>query len=125
MTRSTDPHESWDEALARLEDVLQAAPFDRALPNLRTILDRARISEEFLREDDRALKVLHEAIVARPLASADAITEVRTEVELLTLEVEVLTDRLHDPTASHADIARATRRLRDVRAALDEIRDLL
>lgn len=140
MDRSTDPHDSrdpdswghdsrdhgsWDEALARLEDVLQAAPFDRALPDLGTILERARISDEFLREDDRALKVLHEAIVARPLSSAEAIIELRTEVDLLALEVEVLTDRLADPTASAADVEQASARLRDVRAALDQIRDVL
>lgn len=117
--------QDWDAALARLEDVLHAAPYERALPDLPTLLERADITERFLREDDRALKVLHEAIVARPLSSVDAIERVRTEVELLTLEVEVLTDRLADPTTSPADLARSTRRLADVRSMLDGLRRLL
>lgn len=114
-----------DRALARLEDVLLSHPFDRALPDLGSILTAADVSEELLRRDDRAVKLLHEAVVARPLGSADAVARLRTEVELLTLEVEVLTDRLHDPHTEKRDVRRAQARLVEVRRRLDEIQTLL
>ncbi len=119
------PSPDGDEALARFEDVLLGLPLDRALPDLDDLLARAKMDPEQLRRDERARASLHEAIAARPLASLEVIQDVRTEVELLTLEVEVLTQRLADPS-TRADVARrATERLELVRARLDEIRALL
>ena len=124
----TEPHRravTPDEALSRLEDTLQGYPFDRALPNLGQILQDAGIGVTDLRADDRALKVLHEAILARPLASVDTVGQTRTDVELLTLEVEVLTERLRDPDASPAAVKRAEERLREVRRWLADLRRVL
>ncbi|MDX1660102.1 MAG: hypothetical protein R3343_14890 [Nitriliruptorales bacterium] len=112
---------SWDEALARLEDVLLELPDERALPGLDEILERAGVSEEFLRGDERAAKVLHEAIVGRPLSSVDEVASLKLEVELLTLEVEVLTARLTDDSASREQIEAAVRRLGEVRGRLEEL----
>ena len=114
---------NWDEALQRLEDFLLAYPTDRALPDLAAIAQRASLPAEFIREDERAHKVLHEALVGRPLTSMDAVVAVRTEVELLTLEVEVLADRLR--TGSDDDVAAVVARIDAVRARLDEIRRLI
>lgn len=114
-----------DEALSRLEDVLLQYPFDRALPDLATILHDAGVGEDLLRQDDRATKLLHEAIVARPLSSIDAVAQLRTEVELLTLEVQVLTDRLADPRTSASELARASSRLATIRRRLAELRSRL
>lgn len=111
-----------DEALNRLEDVLLRYPFDRALPDLATILRDAGVGEDLLRTDDRATKLLHEAIVARPLSSLDAVAQLRTEVELLTLEVQVLSDRLVDPATPEAALARASARLTVIRERLAELR---
>lgn len=115
----------FDRALARLEDVLLALPYDRALPDLDVLLDRAGVPAELLRRDDRVLKVLHEAIVARPFGAVDDVRRTRTEVELCTLEVEVLTERLveyaDDPTA----LRQVTFRLAELRTRLAEIQDRL
>ncbi|MDX1619910.1 MAG: hypothetical protein R3320_02895 [Nitriliruptorales bacterium] len=120
-----NPEASWDEALARLEDVLLSLPYGRALPDLSEILDRAGVTEDYLRADERATKVLHEAIVARPLGSADEVRQLKVEVELLTLEVEVLTARLQSDEATESEIDRAVRRLDAVRSRLAELRDEL
>lgn len=114
-----------DAARIRLEDLLLSLPYERALPDLPVLLDEAGIPHELLRRDDRLLKLLNEAILARPLGHLDEVTRVRTEVELLTLEVEVLTDRLSDPDSEPDDVAAATGRLRQVEARLQEVRDLL
>jgi hypothetical protein len=114
-----------DAALVRLEDLLLALPFDRALPDIDGLLARAEVPADLLRRDDRALKLLHEAIVARPFGSLDVIQQVRTEVGLLTLEVELLTDRLADPAATAETIALAEGRLAEVRRRLAAIRDEL
>jgi hypothetical protein len=111
-----------DAALVRLEDLLLGLPFDRALPDLEALLDDAGVPLDLLRRDERALKLLHEAVVARPFGSLDAVQQVRTEVGLLTLEVELLTDRLADPEAAPETVARANARLAEVRARLEEIR---
>lgn len=121
----TSPVSSWDVALARLEDYLLAYPYDRSLPDLDTILAEAEVTRDFIESDDRALKVLHEAIVARPLSSADAVARVRTEIELLTLEVRVLTERLRHPRTTDEEAATASARLARVRRKLNEIRDLI
>jgi hypothetical protein len=110
-----------DAALARLEDLLLALPYDRALPDLPELLQRAGIPEASLRRDDRLLKVLHEAVLARPFAHLPEVQRVRTEVELLTLEVELLTDRLADGAASSTEVTDAAARLREVRLRLEEI----
>lgn len=112
---------AWDEALTRLEDTLLSYSYDRVLPDLATILQQAGVTEEFVRSDERAAKVLHEAIMARPLSSADTVRQLKTEVELLTLEVEVLTERLRDPAATAEEGGRAAERLREVRRRLEEL----
>jgi hypothetical protein len=114
-----------EAALVRLEDLLLALPFDRALPDVDGLLAAADVPRELLRRDERALKLLHEAVVARPFGSLDAVHRVRTEVGLLTLEVELLTDRLTDRDAAPGTVARAEARLAEVRARLDDIRDEL
>lgn len=119
------PERSLDEQLARLEDVLLAYPYDRALPDLDTILGQAGVGRDLFREDERAAKVLHEAILARPLASMDVVERRRTEIELYTLEVDLLTDRLENPGTSEADAARVAARLADIRARLAELRSEL
>lgn len=113
-----------DAALSRLEDVLAALPFDRALPSLAALLAAADVDHAFLAEDDRARKVLHEAIVARPLARSSVVERYATEVEVLTLEVEVLGQRI---AAAGPDDDRDAplRRLAAVRARLEEIKQLL
>jgi hypothetical protein len=111
-----------DRALARLEDLLLSVPFDRALPELAELLRQAGLSEDLLARDERVLKVLHEAILARPLGHIEEVTRIRAEVELLTLETELLADRLADPSADELVTARAVARLAEVRARLDEVR---
>jgi hypothetical protein len=117
--------EPTDEALARLEDVLLSLPFDRAVPELDELLERAGAKRDLVFRDERALKLLHEALLARPFGSLDAVRQVRTEVELLTLEVELLTDRLGEPDLAAAEARRVDERLDEVRARLTELRDQL
>lgn len=114
-----------EAARVRLEDLLLNLPYDRALPDLPELLDRAGVPEALLRRDDRLLKVLHEAVLARPLGRLHEVEGLRTEVELLTLEVEVLTDRLADGAATDAAVVEAERRLGEVQTRLDEVRGLL
>jgi hypothetical protein len=114
-----------DAARGRLEDLLLSLPYDRALPDLPELLDRAGVPADVLHRDDRILKVLHEAVLARPMSRVGEAQHLRTEVELLTLEVEVLIDRL---TATHSDpatLAEAAERLAEVRSRLDEIRHVI
>jgi len=114
-----------DAARIRLEDLLLSLPYERALPDLPVLLEQAGIPVELLRRDDRLLKLLNEAILARPLSRFDEVARVRTEVELLTLEVEVLTDRLADARSDPDEVAAVARRLRQVEARLQEVRDVL
>lgn len=114
-----------DLALARLEDVLASLSYERALPDLHVLLERAGLPEELLRRDERVLKVLHEAVIARPFSTVDDVQRTRTEVELLTLEVELLTDRIGDRSADEIVVREAVTRLDEVRARLDQIRDRL
>lgn len=120
-----DPAVDLDTALSRLEDVLLALPLDRALPDLGRLLAAADAPVDLLRRDERVLKVLYEAVIARPFGDADEVGRVRTEVELLTLEVEVLGDRLDDDATGEDEVARAVARLREVRARLEELRGQL
>jgi hypothetical protein len=115
---------SWDEALTRLEDFLLAYPYDRALPDLPTIADAAQLSDDFLFEDDRAHKVLHDAIAGRPLSDASQVRQLRTELELLTLEVEVLTERLGS-ARTPIELAEVGTQLVAVRGRLEHIRRIL
>lgn len=115
---------SWDAALTRLEDFLLAYPYDRALPDLPTIADAAELPDDFLLEDDRAHKVLHEAVAGRPLSDASQIGQLRTEVELLTLEVEVLTERLGS-ARTPMELAEVGAQLVAVRGRLDHVRRIL
>jgi hypothetical protein len=98
---------------------------DRALPDLDRLLGEARIPRELLRRDERVLKVLHEAVLARPFGDLDEVERVRTEVELLTLEVEVLTERLGSEATTDDEVVRAATRLAEVRRRLEAIRDQL
>lgn len=120
-----EPGFEFDLAVTRLEDVLLALPYDRALPELDVLLDRAGVPAELLHRDERVLKVLHEAIAARPFGDLDDVRATRTEVELLTLEVEVLTDRLAATTPDDTQHRVSLDRLDAVRRRLDEVRDQL
>lgn len=114
---------AWDAALCRLEDVVLAAPFDRALPDLDELLARADVPLAFVQQDERALKLLREAMLARPLSGHQEVRRSRTHVEMMALEVEVLTHRLRDPN-SPVDVAeRAAARLDELTAELDRLRD--
>ena len=114
---------AWDDALCRLEDVLLAAPFDRALPDLDELLARAGVTRAFLHADDRALKLVHEAVLARPFADADEVHRSRTHVEMMMLEVEVLTARLASPDTSTEVAAEASDRLEELAEQLRRVRD--
>lgn len=117
-----DQSEDEDAALARLEDVLLATPEDRALPDLEVILARAKYPEALLHRDERALKLLTEALLVRPLSSHEEVAATRTHLELMTLEVEVLTARLHDPETEPATIEQSRARLQELRREVDRIR---
>lgn len=114
--------EDEDAALARLEDVLLATPEDRALPDLDVILARAKYPEALLRRDERALKLLSEALLARPLSSHEEVAATRSHLELMTLEVEVLTARLADPATDPAVVQRSRERLGVLHRELEQIR---
>ena len=114
---------AWDDALCRLEDVLLAAPYDRALPDLDVILARARVPREFLRQDERAMKLLSEAVLARPYSAHDDVRQSRAHVEMMTLEVEVLTHRLEDPHTPVEVARQATDRLAELADQLARLRD--
>lgn len=127
---TTDPREgattpSWDEALERLEDFVSSYPLDRALPDLAGIVVQARVPRRFLHEDERARKVLLEAIAARPLSSLEQVGRARTEVELLILEVEMLAERLASTRLTLEQTRRVSDRLDNVRARLGQIRTQL
>lgn len=112
-----------EAALDRLGTTLASYPYDRALPSLAVILEDADVDRGLLAEDDRAAKLLHEAIVTRPLSTFLEVRQARTEVELLTLEISVLRDRLDDPTADAGELAAVSARLRAIRAAVRRLRE--
>lgn len=111
-----------EEAVARLEDVLGRLPFDRALPALPALLELADVPLSLLQSDERARKLLHEAMLARPLSDGDEVEQRRTEVESLLLEVRLLSDVLDDDEADAAEVARARDRLVGIRARLEQLR---
>lgn len=86
MAHGLDQH----GALCRLEELLLRLPVDRALPDLEVLLRAADAGPELL-ADDRALKLLYEAALARPFGRLEEVQELQVEVELLTVEVGVLT----------------------------------
>lgn len=112
---------SWDEALERLETFVERYPRSRAFPGLPGIAQRADVPIDFLQEDERAHKVLFEALADRPLSTEESLAQAHTEVELLLLEVQVLTDRL-ESTSDDAQVRKAAERLAYIRRRLNEIR---
>lgn len=131
MQGHADEHLGWDEldaAVSRLEDHLATLPYDRALPELDAILAGAGVPRQVLTQDERARKVLHEAILARPLHEVAQVEQRRVEVELLTLEVSVLTQTLRAARdvelddERREDVSRAARRLGWIRGRLEELR---
>lgn len=111
-----------EEAVARLEDVLARLPFDRALPGLPALLELADVPRSLLQSDERARKLLHEALLARPLSDGDEVEQRRTEVESLLMEVRLLSDVLDDAEADSAEVARARERLVGIRSRLEQLR---
>lgn len=114
---------AWDDALCRLEDVVLATPFDRALPDLEELLRRAAVPLSFVQQDERALKLIREAMLARPFSAPAEVQRSRAHVEMMSLEVEVLTHRLRDPATSSDVAERATARLDELTAELERLRD--
>lgn len=115
----------WDDALHRLEALLSRLPEDRTLPPLDEMVVAADLPPDFLHEDDRARKLLHEALAARPLSNVPGVAKLRTEVELLTLEVEVLADRLRSEDTDPVRAREAAERIEGARSRLKEISRLL
>lgn len=127
----TDGGWAWadrDEAVARLEDHVLSLPYDRALPDLAELLAAASVDEGLLAVDERARKLVVEAVLARPLSDRAEIAARSAEVELLVIEVGVLTDDLRRaaaPDAPDDERARAERaraRLVSIRRRLAELR---
>ncbi len=118
-------HGPVDEALARLEDVLFSLPFDRAVPDLSEILREAAVSRSLLARDERAWKLLHEALLARPFGDLETVQRVRTEVELLTLEVELLTERLREATTAPEEAGRISLRLEEIQTRFAQLHEQL
>ena len=113
-----------ERALSRLQDVLEGLSTSRALPGLDHILELAGAHPDLL-EDDRARKLLAEAIAHRPLSAVEEVRVLRTEVELLTVEVQVLGERLADPTLSGTHRRELTTRLARVRDRIAQVSRLL
>lgn len=118
-----EPGRDLDAALARLEDLLLSLPFDRAVPDLAPLLADAGLPQELLLHD-RARKVLHEALLARPFGDRDEVARVRTEVDLLALELDVLVDRLEvaRTQGDAAALASLGTRLAEIRQRSRELR---
>jgi hypothetical protein len=129
--RSGADVDAWDAceaAVARLEEHVLSLPYDRALPGLDELLAGAGVSHDLLWQDERARKTLHEAILARPLSTLGVVADRSAEVELLVLEVQVLTQTLRSVARRTGDASRqpeATRaalRLTWIRGRLHELR---
>ena len=112
---------AWDDALCRLEDTLLAQPYDRALPDLAELLGRSRVPLAVVEHDERARKLLGEAMLARPAGEGGPVRQARVRLEFLTLEVRVLTERLRDPDVGEDEARRAVHRLDEVTRQLDEL----
>ena len=113
-----------DRAVSRLQELLEQLPRSRALPDLDALLAQAGADRSLL-ADERARKLLDEALRDRPLSSLEEVRVLRTEVELLTVEVGVLEERLADPTLSTADRHALRMRLRRVRTRWEQVADQL
>lgn len=113
-----------DRAVSRLQELLEQLPRSRALPDLDALLAQAGADRSLL-ADERARKLLDEALRDRPLSSLEEVRVLRTEVELLTVEVGVLEERLADPTLSTADRQALRMRLRRVRTRWEQVADQL
>jgi hypothetical protein len=113
-----------DRAVSRLQELLELLPRSRALPDLDVLLAQAGADRSLL-ADERARKLLDEALIYRPLSSLEEVRVLRTEVELLTVEVGVLEERLADPTLSTADRQALRMRLRRVRTRWEQVADQL
>lgn len=109
-----------DRAVARLQEVLERRSQTRALPDLDELLAAAGADRSLL-EDERARKLLQEAIRQRPLSSLEEVRILRTEVELLTVEVAVLQERLHDTTIDAAQRQELLARLHRVRGRCQQV----
>ncbi|MFO7779197.1 MAG: hypothetical protein R6V28_12655 [Nitriliruptoraceae bacterium] len=113
-----------DRAVVRLQEVLESLSRRRALPDLDELLAAAGADRRLL-EDERARKLLQEAIRQRPLSCLEEVRVLRTEVELLTVEVAVLQERLTDRAIDAAErrellarLGRVRRRCRHLAAQL-------
>ena len=113
-----------DRAVSRLQEVLEQLPRTRALPDLDALLAQAG-ADRWLLTDERARKLLDEALRDRPLSSLEEVRVLRTEVELLTVEVGVLEERLTDPSLATADRAVLQARLRRIRSRWEQLADQL
>lgn len=113
-----------DRAVARLQEVLEALPRTRALPDIDELLVAAGADRSLL-EDERACKLLQEAIRQRPLSSLEEVRVLRTEVELLTVEVGVLRERLGGSAIAAAQRQELLARLDRLRRRCQQVADLL
>ncbi|TVP69737.1 MAG: hypothetical protein EA340_06765 [Nitriliruptor sp.] len=113
-----------DRAVSRLQELLEQLPRTRALPDLDALLAQAGADRSLL-ADERARKLIDEALRDRPLSCPEEIRVLRTEVELLTVEVGVLEERLTDPNLATADRAVLQARLRRIRGRWEQLADQL
>lgn len=111
-----------DEDLQRLEAVLGRQPDHRALPDVDQLLAEAGVDASLLDEDDRARKLLADAIITRPFGDLADVRAVATEVELLVLEVRQLAATLE---AGGPMSGVLEDRLMWARKRLTELRELL
>lgn len=109
-----------DRAVTRLQEVLDQLSAHRALPDLDELLAAAGTDRRLL-EDERARKLLHEAIRQRPLSSLEEVRVLRTEVELLTVEVGVLQERLTDAALDELERRELLARLARVRRRWEQV----
>lgn len=113
-----------DEDLQRLEAVLGEFPDHRALPDVEELLASAGLGLEVL-EDERARKLVMDALSTRPHGHLEGVRAVSTEVELLVLEVRELTAALRSGTLDRAGLDRIDDRLAWARQRLSELQDEL
>lgn len=113
-----------DRAVTQLQEVLDALPRRQALPDLDELLAVAGADRSLL-EDERARKLLQEAIRQRPLSSLEEVRVLRTEVELLTVEVAVLQERLSGTGIEAAERQELLARLRRLRRRCQQVAGLL
>jgi hypothetical protein len=113
-----------DRAVTRLQEVLEPLSRSRTLPDLDELLAAAGADRSLL-EDERARKLLQEAIRQRPLSSLEEVRVLRTEMELLTVEVAVLQERLSDAAIDAVQRQELLARLRRVRRRCEQVSDQL